>query len=108
MQKALWFWGSPFAEMGCVAAVSTRDRGDSMPEVLDQKSVTKPTALVVIGASAGGIQALSTVLGNLPKEFPASIVLVQHRSADNESFLVQILRRRTTLPVVEARQGESL
>ena len=68
----------------------------------------KPSAIVVIGASAGGIQALSTVLQGLPGEFPAPVVIVQHRPATGKSHLVSILERRTVLPVVEAADGEAL
>jgi two-component system, chemotaxis family, protein-glutamate methylesterase/glutaminase len=39
--------------------------------------------LVVMGASWGGLQALRTVLGGLPAEFRAAVVVVQHRSADS-------------------------
>ncbi|HEY7288534.1 MAG TPA: chemotaxis protein CheB [Vicinamibacterales bacterium] len=79
-----------------------------MPEVLDERSVVKPPAVVVIGASAGGIEALSTILGGLPKDFPAPIVVVQHRSPTTASLLVPILGRRSTMPVVDALEGESL
>jgi two-component system chemotaxis response regulator CheB len=61
-----------------------------------------------MGASAGGIQAVSTILQGIPKNFPAPIVVVQHRSPTAESFLVPILERRTILPVVEALEGETL
>ena len=38
--------------------------------------------VVVFGASFGGIPALSTILANLPEEFPADIAIVQHRSSE--------------------------
>ena len=68
----------------------------------------KPTSLVVIGASAGGIEALSKVLQGLPRSFPAAVVVVQHRLPNKESILATILGRQTILPVVEARDGEAL
>jgi two-component system CheB/CheR fusion protein len=55
--------------------------------------------LVVIGASAGGIEALSTVLAALPADFPAPIVIAQHIDPSRVSHLQEILARRTTLPV---------
>lgn len=55
--------------------------------------------LVVVGASAGGIEALSELVSTLPKDFPASIVAVQHLNPDRESHLPDILERRSTLPV---------
>ena len=55
--------------------------------------------LVVIGSSAGGIEALSILASNLPVDFPAPIVLAQHLDPNRPSSLDTILRRRTALPV---------
>lgn len=57
--------------------------------------------LVVIGASAGGLPALYTILGGLPASLPAAVVIVVHtRSTDG--VLPQILARRAVLSVEEA------
>src|SRR5260370_41727119 len=61
------------------------------PEPVDQ--------LVVIGASAGGIEALSVLSASLPQGFPAPIVIAQHLDPSRPSHLEQILSRRSTLPV---------
>jgi two-component system chemotaxis response regulator CheB len=63
--------------------------------------------LVVIGASWGGLVALRSVLGALPAEFPAPILVVQHRS-DEESALAELLARATALTVREADDKERL
>jgi two-component system, chemotaxis family, CheB/CheR fusion protein len=55
--------------------------------------------LVAVGASAGGIEALSTVLGALSKDFPAPIVVAQHLDPTRPSHLDAILARRTPLEV---------
>jgi two-component system CheB/CheR fusion protein len=55
--------------------------------------------LVVIGASAGGIEALSVVLGGLRPDFPAPVVLAQHLDPTRPSFLQTVLQRRTPLHV---------
>ncbi len=55
--------------------------------------------LVVIGSSAGGIEALSELVSTLPEDFPAPIVVVQHLHPERESHLEKILERRSTLPV---------
>ncbi|HEU5330904.1 MAG TPA: chemotaxis protein CheB [Thermomicrobiales bacterium] len=55
--------------------------------------------LVVIGASAGGIEALATLVATLPPNFPAPIVLAQHLDPRRPSHLQEILTRRSTLPV---------
>src|SRR3984893_3371653 len=55
--------------------------------------------LVVIGSSAGGIEALSILVSTLPADFPAPIVLAQHLDPNRPSSLDVILQRRTTLSV---------
>jgi two-component system, chemotaxis family, protein-glutamate methylesterase/glutaminase len=69
---------------------------------------SKPPAVVLIAASAGGVQALSTILHGLPKSFSAPIVIALHRPPGYESLLPSILKRQTALPVVEANAGEAL
>jgi two-component system, chemotaxis family, CheB/CheR fusion protein len=54
----------------------------------------------VVGASAGGIGALSTLVSTLPKSFPAPVVLAQHLDPQRPSHLGSILERRSALPVV--------
>ena len=56
--------------------------------------------LVVVGSSAGGIEALTTLLASLPAELPAAVVLAQHLDPARQSHLPAILGRRTALPVV--------
>jgi two-component system, chemotaxis family, CheB/CheR fusion protein len=65
----------------------------------DQKP-EKASHLVVVGSSAGGIEALSTLLGSLPAQFPAAVVLAQHLDPARPSYLPSILERKTPLPVV--------
>jgi len=55
--------------------------------------------VVVIGSSAGGINALSRLVATLPADFPAPIVLAQHLQPDRPSHLAEILERQSTLPV---------
>ena len=56
--------------------------------------------LVVVGSSAGGIQALSVLVSTLKPGFPAPIVLAQHLDPNRPSNLAGILERRTELPVI--------
>jgi two-component system CheB/CheR fusion protein len=56
--------------------------------------------LVVVGSSAGGIEALSVLVGGFKRDFPAPIVLAQHLDPTRPSHLGAILERRTVLPVV--------
>ncbi|WP_437932985.1 CheR family methyltransferase [Sorangium sp. So ce341] len=55
--------------------------------------------LVVVGCSAGGIEALCTLLSTLRAPFPAPVVIAQHLDPRRESHLGDVLRRRSELPV---------
>ena len=56
--------------------------------------------LVVVGSSAGGVGALSTLVSTLNKSFPAPIVIAQHLDPQRPSQLGSILERRSVLPIV--------
>jgi two-component system CheB/CheR fusion protein len=62
--------------------------------------------LVVVGSSAGGVGALSTLVSTLNKSFPAPIVLAQHLDPQRPSHLGSILERRSTLPIVVVSERE--
>jgi two-component system, chemotaxis family, protein-glutamate methylesterase/glutaminase len=64
--------------------------------------------IVVIGASAGGIQALTTLVAGLPREFPASLLVVVHIPPYAISRLPEILSRSGPLPAAHARHGEAI
>jgi two-component system chemotaxis response regulator CheB len=64
--------------------------------------------LVVLAASAGGIEALGRLLGALPPTFPVPIALVQHRSPHSPNLLDKVLQRRTPLRVKPVEPGEAL
>jgi len=62
--------------------------------------------LVVVGSSAGGIGALSILVGTLNTSFPAPIVLAQHLDPQRPSQLGSILERRSSLPVLLVDEHE--
>jgi two-component system chemotaxis response regulator CheB len=62
--------------------------------------------VVALAASAGGLKALSSVLGRLPEDFPAPVLVVQHRSGDLPDLLPVILGQATALRVKTAEEGE--
>ena len=65
-------------------------------------------ALVVIAASAGGVQALQKLLAGLPPDFPIPIAIVQHRTGNPPNLLARVLGRHTPLTVKLAEAGESI
>jgi two-component system chemotaxis response regulator CheB len=58
-----------------------------------------PFEIVAIASSAGGLHALTQVLGGLPESFGASVVSVQHLDPRHRSLMPEILTRRSRLPV---------
>jgi two-component system chemotaxis response regulator CheB len=61
--------------------------------------------LVVIGASAGGIEALQQLLGGLPADLDAAVLIVIHTSNHSGSLLPGILQRCSRLPVSHPEDG---
>ncbi|MEU0529492.1 chemotaxis protein CheB [Amycolatopsis tolypomycina] len=61
--------------------------------------------LVVIGASAGGVEVLRTIVSALPPDFPAAVLVTMHLPAGTESALARILDRAGSLPARSARHG---
>ena len=64
--------------------------------------------IVALAASAGGLKALTDVLADLPADFPAALVVVQHLDPRHRSLMAELLGRRTALVVKEAREGDRL
>jgi two-component system chemotaxis response regulator CheB len=61
--------------------------------------------IIVIGASAGGVEALTTLVGALPKEFPATLFVVLHVPSHGTGFLPEILTRKGLLPASHPTNG---
>lgn len=61
--------------------------------------------VVAVGASAGGLEALSAFLKALHARTGMAVVIIQHLAPQHESALTQLLSRATSMPVVEVSQG---
>jgi two-component system chemotaxis response regulator CheB len=64
--------------------------------------------VVALAASAGGLAALNLVFAELPGDFPAALVVVQHLDPRHRSLMAEILGRRTRLRVKQAAEGDEL
>jgi len=64
-----------------------------------------PFDIVAFAASAGGVFALTEILGKLPADFPAIVVVVQHLDPRHRSLMPEIFGRRSKLPVDQAQDG---
>ena len=64
--------------------------------------------VVALGASAGGVEALMGFLEPLPRDLPAAVIIVLHRSPHQQSVLASVLGRHSSMPVTEPRNGDRL
>src|SRR5205807_8949136 len=65
-------------------------------------------AVIAVGASAGGVDALSAVVAGLPADLRAAVLVVLHVSPRGKSVLPHILSSRGPLPARHATDGERL
>jgi two-component system, chemotaxis family, protein-glutamate methylesterase/glutaminase len=78
--------------------------GSALPESTDG---TRHFDLIVVAASAGGVDALGTIFGRLPPQFPVPLAVVQHRSMQFPNMLSTVLNRHSRLRVKTAEVGEA-
>jgi two-component system, chemotaxis family, protein-glutamate methylesterase/glutaminase len=64
--------------------------------------------IIVIGTSAGGVEALTYLVKNLPPDLNAAVIIVLHVSSHSTSVLPKILSRAGNLPVSHAQDGEAI
>src|ERR1039457_2913843 len=83
-------------------------RNPDAPSVMSVSQCEPARCVIAVAASAGGLKALSVILGGLPKDFPAAIAIVMHLSPEHKSILAEILNSRTQLEVRQARTGDIL
>jgi two-component system, chemotaxis family, protein-glutamate methylesterase/glutaminase len=74
--------------------------------VITTRSLEGRIEAVVIGASAGGVEALAVLLPALPASFSPSLFIVLHLPRERPSMLVEIFTKRCPLPVREAEDKE--
>jgi two-component system chemotaxis response regulator CheB len=64
--------------------------------------------IIVIGASAGGLEAIKKIVADLPPDLDASIFIVWHMAASVRGVMPQVLGRITPIPVAHAYNGEPI
>lgn len=82
----------------------------SDPGVVRARTIAEPARrdLIVIGASAGGIEAVRTLLTGLPPRLPASVIVAIHILPGGRSHLAEVIGIRSRLPIAFASDGEEL
>jgi two-component system, chemotaxis family, protein-glutamate methylesterase/glutaminase len=70
--------------------------------------MTKTHRAIVLGASAGGIQALQQIIPVLPAQFSLPVMIVQHLMFGSDDFLATYLNELSSVSVAEARPGQMI
>ncbi len=78
-----------------------RRAAEAVPEVVPEASFP----VVGVGASAGGLEALTEFLKALPARTGMAFVVIQHLAPERDSALTQLLSKATSMPVVEVSDG---
>ncbi|WP_386679538.1 chemotaxis protein CheB [Loktanella sp. R86503] len=77
-----------------------------MPSPIDQTTTSSDGLIIAgIGASAGGLEAIESLLKELPDQHRMAIVIVQHLDPHHDSLMQELLSRKTKSPVVTAYEG---
>ncbi|QLG93344.1 chemotaxis protein CheB [Pseudomonas yamanorum] len=79
-----------------------------MNEAAARPMVVPGIEAIVVGASAGGVEALLSIYGRLPQGFGLPIITVLHLPDEHRSQLAEVFARRVSMPVVEARDKEAI
>ncbi len=77
-------------------------------ETKGDESLNKTFPIVGIGASAGGLEALEQFLSNVPENSNIAFVVVQHLDPTREDAMAELLRRITTMEVVQAKDRQEI
>jgi len=75
--------------------------------IVPNQEEPRPWLIAMVG-SAGGIQAIRTILSGLPADLPAAVVVVQHRPPHRKSYLADVLARSAHMPVDVAEHGHAI
>src|SRR3984957_15814149 len=96
---------------------TSRNKNSSKPRKPGKKATSRGESariasdelmVVAIGASAGGIEATTELLKNLPDQTGLSIVLIQHLDPNHQSFLSDLLSKRTGIAGTGGTEGMTI
>lgn len=75
---------------------------------MEKEGISHQTEILLIGGSAGSLDALLQFLPQLKKTISFAIVIVLHRKGDAESILTELLQSRSPIPVREIEDKEKI
>lgn len=80
-----------------------------VPKIFNlQYSIVMEYEAIVVGVSAGGMEALNCVLPQLPPDFALPVIIVQHAHPTSDNFLAHYLDEKCNLRVKEADEKEDI
>ena len=94
-----------------VFSLSTSTRSSTVPRPIETKisrSLSTKDKVVIIGSSTGGPRALNALIPEIPANFPAAIMIVQHMPAGFTRSLADRLDSLSSIKVKEAEPGDRL
>ncbi len=71
----------------------------------DLSEAAMPSYYVAVGASAGGLEAIESFFSRMPPDSGLGFIVIQHLSPDYKSLMVELLSKRTPMPVHRAEDG---
>jgi len=77
------------------------DLNDKLKPILD-------FPVIAVGASAGGLEAVTDMFHDVPEDTGMSFVLVLHLDPNHESLMAELLSRKTQLDVRQVKNGDTL
>ncbi len=81
------------------------DKKKTAKKTADELIINQPVYYVAIGASAGGLEAIDTFFSNMPSTSGLAFIVVQHLSPDYKSLMVELLSKKTIMPVHRAEDN---
>src|SRR5437773_11423172 len=85
------------------ATVATWD--DARDGARKRRDPNEPSAVVGLGASAGGIAPLQQFFGDMSPESGLAFVVVMHLSPEHESNLAAVIQQKTAMPVTQVKEA---
>jgi two-component system, chemotaxis family, CheB/CheR fusion protein len=96
---------NPVRRMKPKSEAKNKRRNFPKAQVTLPRGQENDTTIVAIGASAGGIEALTDLMNHLPPDTGMAFVLVQHLDPKHHSILTELLARKTAMSVTEVSDG---
>jgi two-component system CheB/CheR fusion protein len=95
----------PAARIALTAVSLKKEQPAKQPSSKAAAGNSRPTSVVGIGASAGGLEAFEQLLKAMPNDTGMAFVLVQHLAPKYESMLSELLGKAANMPVIEVTEG---